>query len=232
MAFVRADTVRAGQRLWTGILVGPCGCSSMVELQLPKLRARVRFPSPAPSFSQPSAISDPCRTSRDLVLVGSCHSVPIAGGPDHERIDHLAPPPARLRRRAQAPLGRWQAHDTGPDGAQRRLGTFPTKAEADQTLAHEVSRMARGVWRDPRLGGQPVGECLRGWIQTRGDLAPSKRDAEVPLPSTCGSRRWGGAPRGAVARIERGVVVRCSVLTEQRTTSRMVAWMVGRPRAQ
>ena len=30
------------------------------------------------------------------------------------------------------PSGRWQARYTGPDGALRTLGTFPTKAEADQ----------------------------------------------------------------------------------------------------
>ncbi len=29
-----------------------CGCSSMVELQLPKLITRVRFPSPAPQSEQ------------------------------------------------------------------------------------------------------------------------------------------------------------------------------------
>ncbi|MCL3861753.1 tyrosine-type recombinase/integrase [Actinotalea sp. K2] len=90
------------------------------------------------------------------------------------------------------PSGRWQARYTGPDGALRTLGTFPTKAEADQELAHEVSRMARGVWHDPRLGDQPLGEWFRAWIATRGDLAPSTRalygqllerwiDAEVPV---------------------------------------------------
>ena len=73
------------------------------------------------------------------------------------------------------PSGRWRARYTGPDGAMRTLGTYPTKAEADQELAHEVSRMSRGVWRDPRLGDQPLGEWFRGWIATRGDLAPSTR---------------------------------------------------------
>ena len=104
---------------------------------------------------------------------------------------------SRRHRRASGavrrlPSGRWQARNTGPDGALRTLGTFPTKAEADQELAHEVSRMARGVWRDPRLGEQPLGEWFRGGIATRADLAPSTRalysrllerwiDAEVPV---------------------------------------------------
>ena len=90
------------------------------------------------------------------------------------------------------PSGRWQARYTGPDGAMRTLGTYPTKAEADQALAHEVSRMARGVWHDPRLGDQPLGEWFRGWIDTRGDLARSTGalyrrllerwiDADVPV---------------------------------------------------
>ncbi|WP_150118363.1 tyrosine-type recombinase/integrase [Cellulomonas sp. B6] len=48
------------------------------------------------------------------------------------------------------------------------------------------------MWRDPRLGEQPLGEWFRGWIATRADLAPSTRelyarllerwiDAEVPV---------------------------------------------------
>ena len=52
--------------------------------------------------------------------------------------------------------------------------------------------MARGVWRDPRLGEQLVGKWFRGRIATRGDLALGTRelcsrllerwiDAEVPV---------------------------------------------------
>ena len=72
------------------------------------------------------------------------------------------------------------------------LGTFSTKAEADQEVAQEVSRMARGGWRDPRLGEQLLGEWFREWIATRADFAPSARgqyprllerwiDPEVPV---------------------------------------------------
>ncbi len=42
---------------------GVRGCSSVAELQLPKLIARVRFPSPAPSFTQARALRRLCRTS-------------------------------------------------------------------------------------------------------------------------------------------------------------------------
>ena len=128
---------------------------------------------------------------------------------------------ARRHRRASGavrrlPSGRWQARYTGPDGALRTLGTFPTKAEADQELAHEVSRLARGVWRDPRLGEQVVGEWFRGWIATRADLAPSTRalygqllerwiDADVPLPvgGGAGGGRGGGPAASARMRTVR-----------------------------
>jgi integrase len=95
------------------------------------------------------------------------------------------------------PSGRWQARYTGPDGAMRTIGTFATKSEADQALAHEVSTMARGAWHDPRLGEQPLGEWFRGWIATRTDIAESTRalyeqvlttwiDAPVPVTAASG----------------------------------------------
>ena len=98
------------------------------------------------------------------------------------------------------PSGTWQARYTGPDGAMRTIGTFATKSEADQALAHEVSQMARGAWHDPRLGEQPLGEWFRGWIATRTDIAESTRmlyrqvldswiDAPVPITSATGRPR-------------------------------------------
>ena len=42
----------APERTRCDIRIFRCGCSSMVERQLPKLHTRVRFPSPAPILSQ------------------------------------------------------------------------------------------------------------------------------------------------------------------------------------
>ena len=96
------------------------------------------------------------------------------------------------------PSGRWQARYTGPDGAMRTLGTYLTKTEADQSLAHEVSRMARGEWRDPSLGEQLLGEWLRGWIGTRTDIAESTRALYRQVVGT-----WIDAPFEVTARTGR-----------------------------
>ena len=85
--------------------------------------------------------------------------------------------------------GSWQARYTGPDGALRSVGTFPTKAEADQALAHETSRMAHGIWHDPRRGQERLGDWFREWVTTRGDLAESTRALYLRLLST-----WIDAP--------------------------------------
>ena len=96
--------------------------------------------------------------------------------------------------------GSWQARYTGPDGALRTLGTFPTKIEADQALAHETSRMARGLWHDPSRGQEQLGRWFREWIAGRADLADSTRalyerlletviDAPLSLPRPSGAVR-------------------------------------------
>jgi len=85
--------------------------------------------------------------------------------------------------------GSWQARYTGPDGALRSLGTFATKAEADQALAHETSRMAHGIWHDPRRGQDRLGDWFRDWVATRGEIAESTRALYRRLLST-----WIDAP--------------------------------------
>ncbi len=80
--------------------------------------------------------------------------------------------------------GAWQARYTGPDGLSRSLGTFATKTEADEALAHETSRMARGAWHDPNRGQERLGDWFRDWITTRGDLAESTRALYLRLLGT------------------------------------------------
>ena len=102
------------------------------------------------------------------------------------------------------PSGRWQARYTGPDGAMRTIGTFVAKSEADQALAHEVSRMTRGAWHDPRLGEQPLGEWFRGWIATRTDIAESTQALYDQVLAT-----WIDAPIPVAAESGRASAPRC-----------------------
>ena len=102
------------------------------------------------------------------------------------------------------PSGRWQARYTGPAGAMRTIGTFAANAEADQALAHEVSTMARGVWHDPRLGEQPLGEWFRSWIATRTDIAESTRALYYQVLAT-----WIDAPIPVAAESGRASAPRC-----------------------
>jgi len=84
--------------------------------------------------------------------------------------------------------GSWQARYTGPDGALRTLGTFPTKVEADQVLAHETSRMARD------LGRLPPGRPRTG---ARASTARTARLRAVrPDPVGHPAARAGAAPDG------------------------------------
>ena len=80
--------------------------------------------------------------------------------------------------------GSWQARYTGPDGALRTLGTFPTKVEADTALAHETSRMSLGTWHDPHRGQEQLGAWFRDWIGGRADLADSTRALYLRLLDT------------------------------------------------
>ncbi|PVU83081.1 site-specific integrase [Cellulomonas sp. WB94] len=80
--------------------------------------------------------------------------------------------------------GSWQARYTGPDGALRTLGTFPTKVEADTALAHETSRMSLGTWHDPYRGQEQLGPWFRDWITGRADLADSTRALYLRLLAT------------------------------------------------
>ncbi len=56
---------------------GARGCSSMVEHQLPKLIARVRFPSPAPSIARPQRPLAPCQKFVHAVRLVRSRASPV-----------------------------------------------------------------------------------------------------------------------------------------------------------
>ena len=115
------------------------------------------------------------------------------------------------------PSGRWQARYTGPDGAMRTIGTAVAKSEADQALAHEVSRMARGAWHDPLLGEQPLGEWFRNWIATRTDIAESTRALYCQVLAT-----WIEAPIPVAAESGRARAVHLGIRTLASVTPAVV----------
>lgn len=64
-----------------------------------------------------------------------------------------------VRRR---PSGRWQARLRDPlTNALVSLGTFPSKADADRSLALALADQTRGAWVDPRRGETTLA-CTRG----------------------------------------------------------------------
>ena len=70
------------------------------------------------------------------------------------------------------PSGRWQARYRDASGDEVAAPqTFPTKAEAGRFLAQVETEMARGEWRDPRLGRV----TLADWVTTYLDGAGHKR---------------------------------------------------------
>src|SRR5665647_1485762 len=79
------------------------------------------------------------------------------------------------------PSGRWQARYTGPDGALRTLGTFPTKAEADQELAH-------GAGGTAVASGSGHGRTSSLWhVMARADQNEGLREVRqrLEMPLTC-----------------------------------------------
>jgi integrase len=69
---------------------------------------------------------------------------------------------------------RWKARYRGPDGKERSR-TKPTRREAEQWLAVETTRMARGEWVDPAVGRQTFETWWADWIETL-DVRPSTAD--------------------------------------------------------
>src|SRR5690348_14715691 len=74
------------------------------------------------------------------------------------------------------PSGRWQARYPAPDGEDRSLGTFATKAAANQALAQMELQMASGTWLDPSRREQTLASYATSWLETR-SLRPRTRES-------------------------------------------------------
>ena len=74
------------------------------------------------------------------------------------------------------PSGRVQVRYTGPDGSRRTAPqTFSTKTLARRWLALVEADIARGVWRDPEAGIEPLRTYAARWVAER-DLSERTRE--------------------------------------------------------
>ena len=68
----------------------------------------------------------------------------------------------------------WQGTYRGPDGRERTQ-TFAKKVDAENWVADERSKMARGAWIDPRAGRITLRSFAQDWLDGRTDLRPTTR---------------------------------------------------------
>jgi len=77
----------------------------------------------------------------------------------------------------KVPSGRWQARIR--DGGTNRLvplGTFPTKAAADEAISMARGQQSRGLWVKPSAGKVTLATYADGWLARRADLRPRTRE--------------------------------------------------------
>lgn len=61
--------------------------------------------------------------------------------------------------------GRWVARISTPHG-RKRLGTYPTKQQAQQAITRELSAIRQGTYVDPAKGRIPLADYYTFWIET------------------------------------------------------------------
>lgn len=64
------------------------------------------------------------------------------------------------------PSGKWQASLRGPDG-KRHTKTDPLKSVVRAWANEQETKIAQGLWRDPRAGNIPVAEWAGKWFAAR-----------------------------------------------------------------
>lgn len=74
------------------------------------------------------------------------------------------------------PSGRWQARILSDDNVYVSLGSFATRAEADQTLMAAGTDRTRGTWVDPRGGRLAFSTYATEWLENRSTIRPRTRE--------------------------------------------------------
>jgi hypothetical protein len=98
------------------------------------------------------------------------------------------------------PSGKWQAKVRDRSGRRHTI-TDPLKAVVKRWAAEQEAAIARGVFRDPRLGDIKIGVWHLRVSQVRGteDVTKAKN---ASLWRTHCENRWADRPMAAVARLE------------------------------
>lgn len=97
------------------------------------------------------------------------------------------------------PSGRWQARYIDTLGQpQTAPQTFATKTDADRWLSLVEADLARGDWRDPRLGRITFGEWADEWLATTVHLKPKTRDGYETVLRAHLRPAFGAAPVAAI----------------------------------
>lgn len=96
------------------------------------------------------------------------------------------------------PSGKWQATVRGPDGT-KHTRTDKLKSAVRTWAAEQEAALARGDFRDPRLGRTTVGEWWERVARARGDKPGDRRERLWRL--YC-EKTWGRWPIAAVTRVD------------------------------
>src|SRR6516164_7775121 len=98
------------------------------------------------------------------------------------------------------PSGKWQATVRGPDG-RKHTHTDPLKRVVKEWAAQQEAQLARGDFRDPRLGDIKAGEWHARVTRARG-IEEITKVKNASLWQTHCEPEWAAWPMAAVTRLE------------------------------
>ena len=93
--------------------------------------------------------------------------------------------------------GRYRARYQGPNGKWRSR-TFDRKADARRWLSHELAKVDRGEWVDPRAGRVTFDAVAERWMAGRTSLRESTRARDRSLLDSLLLPRFAGTPLVAI----------------------------------